>query len=120
MEDIKEHLALLTVNRIVVYTLALMLVFEGITVLLRFGFNLQSERSFHFISNITFGIRVHHGYFGIVLLVIALAFLGQGAVKNILIIIGGALLFSDIIHHFLVLWPITGSPEFHLMYPPRE
>jgi len=27
------------------------------------------------------------------------------------------LFLSDIVHHFLVLWPITGNPEFDLFYP---
>ena len=27
-----------------------------------------------------------------------------------------ALVLSDAIHHFLVLWPIEGSPEFHFWY----
>ena len=31
--------------------------------------------------------------------------------------IGGALFASDLIHHFAVLWPVTGSPGFDLRYP---
>jgi hypothetical protein len=27
------------------------------------------------------------------------------------------LIFSDLAHHFIVLWPITGSPEFDIIYP---
>jgi hypothetical protein len=31
--------------------------------------------------------------------------------------IGLGLFFSDVIHHFLVLWPIEGNPQFDLWYP---
>ena len=27
------------------------------------------------------------------------------------------LVVSDLVHHFLVLWPLTGSPQFDLFYP---
>lgn len=33
------------------------------------------------------------------------------------LVIGLGLFFSDMIHHFLVLWPIVGSPQFDLTYP---
>ena len=32
--------------------------------------------------------------------------------------IGLGLFFSDLIHHFLVLWPVVGSPQFDFFYPP--
>lgn len=32
--------------------------------------------------------------------------------------IGLGLFFSDLIHHFLVLWPVVGSPQFDVFYPP--
>ena len=31
--------------------------------------------------------------------------------------IGLAMIVSDLMHHFLVLWPITGDPKFDLVYP---
>ena len=33
------------------------------------------------------------------------------------LVIGIALVASDLVHHFLVLWPIVCSPEFDLFYP---
>ena len=36
-----------------------------------------------------------------------------------MVIVGLALIKSDLIHHFLVLWPITGRHEFDLVYPER-
>jgi hypothetical protein len=33
------------------------------------------------------------------------------------LVLGIALLASDLIHHFAILWPLTGTPEFHLKYP---
>jgi len=35
-------------------------------------------------------------------------------------VMGLSLFLSDVIHHFLVLWPIVGDPEFHLVYPNRK
>jgi hypothetical protein len=32
-------------------------------------------------------------------------------------ILAFSLIASDLIHHFLVLWPLTGSPHFDLTYP---
>ena len=42
---------------------------------------------------------------------------GGLAVVLTLIVIGIALALSDAVHHFLVLWPIVGSPQFDLVYP---
>ena len=33
------------------------------------------------------------------------------------VIVGAALVISDLVHHFLVLWPVTGNPQFQLFYP---
>ncbi|MEY3460173.1 MAG: hypothetical protein RL215_3330, partial [Planctomycetota bacterium] len=30
--------------------------------------------------------------------------------------VGGGLLVSDLVHHFVVLWLLTGSPQFDLFY----
>jgi hypothetical protein len=48
-------------------------------------------------------------------LIVAL-FWKRGLVRDTLLVFGSALLFSDLAHHFLVLWPTTGSPQFDLFY----
>ena len=42
----------------------------------------------------------------------------QAAVWSV--ILGLALIKSDLMHHFLVLWPFTGSHDFDLVYPESE
>ena len=91
---------------------------ELITLVLRFGFQLESTRdTASTIGRITFGLRIHHGYCGAVVLLVAWgisqtkprwAYAGY--------VVGWALVLSDAIHHFLVLWPITGSPQFDFFY----
>jgi hypothetical protein len=87
--------------------------------LLHFGLDLQSTRdTASTIGWLTGGIRIHHGCCGLMLLVVALMVLKRfPRFGGLLVIVGLALIFSDAIHHFLVLWPITGSPQFDLVYP---
>jgi hypothetical protein len=62
-------------------------------------------------------VRIHHAYVG--LAVIALGLLvARGPALTWSLVIGTALVLSDLVHHFLVLWPITGSPQFDLFYSP--
>lgn len=104
-------------------TLWLTLALELITLLSRFGLQLESTRDTAFIANFTFGLRIHHGYIGILLALIAYLLLERGSetsTKNTyrwFMVVGLALFFSDMVHHFIVLWPLTGSPQFDLMYP---
>lgn len=49
-------------------------------------------------SKFRYKIRIHHGYFGLIL--IGIYFLIR---SDILLIIGLALLISDVIHHFIIL-----------------
>ena len=68
------------------------------------------------LRTLTFGLRIHHGYLGLVLIV--LAFLCRSrSWRRWFLIIGVALVLSDLAHHFLVLWPITGQSDFDLFYP---
>ena len=92
---------------------------ELVTVVLRFGFALDATRdTASTIGRLTLGLRIHHSYYGALMVLIAWG-LSQHAPRwsRLLYIIGGALFFSDIIHHFAVLWAITGTPQFHLFYP---
>ena len=99
------------------WTLAATAAIELPTIFLRFVLGLESTKNTGFIGRLTFGIRIHHGYVGALILLIAMLANLPPAYRNLLLIIGGGLFLSDMIHHFLVLWPITGSPHFDLVYP---
>ena len=110
-----------SVRRIVVPAALLALAIEALTVLLRYGFGLSSTRdSASTIGVLTMGLRIHHGYLGCLCLLLAL---GAGRrwprAWPPLVVLGLALVLSDAMHHFLVLWPIEGSPQFDLWYGER-
>jgi len=109
-----------TTNRqLIVWSVVFTIVFEVFTCVMRFGLRLESTRhTASTIGRLTWGLRIHHSYPGLLLIAVAswvwdpyprLAFW--------LLTIGGGLLLSDLVHHFLVLWPVTGSPQFDLLYP---
>lgn len=93
--------------------------FELLTCILRFGLKLESTRdTASVLSHITCGYRIHHSYIGGVMMVIAGVFWNRyPRLMSWCLAIGLGLFFSDMIHHFLVLWPIVGSPQFDLTYP---
>jgi hypothetical protein len=93
----------------------LALVLEVITCLLRFGADVRATRDTRFLARYTHRFRLHHGYWGVGMLALA-PFVG-GAAFDTLVIWGIGLALSDAIHHFVVLWPLTGSHEFHVRYP---
>jgi hypothetical protein len=88
------------IRGVVFWTLA----FELLTLVLRFGFSLESTRdTASTVGYLTSGVRVHHGYVGVYW-------------ERRLAAVGGGLLASDLVHHFVVLWLLTGSPQFDLFY----
>ena len=93
---------------------------EVLAVLCRFVLGLESTRDTEFLGDWTFGIRIHHGYVGLLLLLAAWLLPHPKSWRNLAIVIGASLALSDLVHHFLVLWPLTGSPEFDLVYPERN
>lgn len=93
---------------------------EVLAVLCRFVLGLESTRDTEFLGDWTFGIRIHHGYVGLLLLLAAWLLPQPKSWRNLAIVIGASLALSDLVHHFLVLWPLTGSPEFDLVYPERN
>jgi hypothetical protein len=108
----------ITKRQSAIYAIALTFLLELLTVVLRFGFSLESSR--HTASTVgvlTMGIRIHHGYIGFAMLIAAWFFRSNPLLFAWILITGIALFASDMIHHFMVLWPATGSPQFHLVYP---
>jgi hypothetical protein len=63
----------------------------------------------------TLGLRIHHGYIGIFFLLLGIPF--PKGIRYAVWIVGIGLIVSDLMHHFLVLWPFVGSPQFDLVYP---
>jgi hypothetical protein len=107
--------AALSFWKVLGFGLVLAFVLEAITVGLRFGLGLESTRDTAVIGNMTLGLRVHHGYIGLFLLLLGMPF--PRGLRNALWFMAFGLIFSDLAHHFIVLWPITGSPQFDLIYP---
>jgi len=89
---------------------------EAVTCWFRFGLDLQSTRDTAWLARFTLGLRVHHGYVGGAMM-LACPMLPTGPLYAGALLVGGALAVSDLIHHYCVLWPITGRPEFHIVYP---
>lgn len=98
-----------------VTTAALTILIEAVTAFCRFGFGLESTRDTAWLSGLTFGFRVHHGYLGAAM-VISSMMAGKSGLRAFLLVTGAAIAMSDLTHHFLVLWPVTGSPQFDIRY----
>ncbi|MFC1736577.1 hypothetical protein ACFL1X_10710 [Candidatus Hydrogenedentota bacterium] len=112
------RMKLLTGKQVTIWSFILTIVIELITVTLRFGFKLEStQTTAPTIGVLTHGIRIHHGYFGILIVVIALFCLkAWPTLSRWMLVAGIALICSDLGHHFVVLWSIAGNPEFDLVY----
>jgi hypothetical protein len=108
-------------NRILfLWATAFTVIFELITCVMRFGCRLESTRdTASTIGRLTCGLRIHHSYIGGVIMLLA-CWLWDRHPKTSwwMLAIGLGLFFSDLIHHFLVLWPVVGSPQFDVFYPP--
>lgn len=109
----------LTRKEILLWTITLTLMVEAVTVLLRFGFGCEATRdTATTVGMLTHGIRIHHSYVGLLVVAVAHGLRSRRPVFGTWgLAIGMALVWSDLIHHFLVLWPILGDPMFHLFYP---
>ena len=104
--------------RIVIAGLLLALLIEAVTLFCRFRCGLVATRDTRCLRRFTWGLRVHHGYVGVLMAVVAWGPLaGCSSWKGSFSICSMGLIVSDLVHHFLVLWPLTGSPEFDLVYP---
>ncbi len=109
----------LTGKEIALHTILLTLVFEAVTIVFRFGLGCEATRdTASTIGALTYGVRIHHAYVGLLVLAVARGIrTRRPALWTWGLAIGMALVLSDLIHHFLVLWPILGDPMFHLVYP---
>ncbi len=116
--EILAHLSDIGLVKVLFYGLVLAILFELITCGFRFGLDMQSTRDTAHVGTFTLGVRIHHGYIGLLLMLLAPLFFREYAwIFNTLMIVGIGLFVSDMIHHFLILWPLTGSHDFDLVYP---
>ena len=102
----------------IVAMLGLTVLFEGLTCWGRFVHGLQSTRDTGCVGHWTRGLRIHHCYIGGAMLGASLCF--ADATSSVMTCVGAALVLSDLVHHFVVLWPVTGNHAFDLKYPARD
>lgn len=86
---------------------------EAFTCLLRFGLGLRTADYRDLLLSLTLGVRVHHGYVGLVLLAAwAPSRLVSGSTPwiNLALLMGLALFLSDAVHHAILKFH-TGAAE---------
>jgi hypothetical protein len=95
----------LTTRQWLARSATLTVILEVLTCISRFGLGLQSTRdTASTIGVLTCGIRIHHGYIGVVMLMFAVRWWHRSPVRaRYVLLIAIALIASDLIHHFLVL-----------------
>ncbi len=114
---ILSRIAAFSRRQVVLGTLLLTAAMELSLLFFRFALGMESTRDTSFLAGFTLGMRIHHGYLGLLLCLAGWLAARRRGWRNLLIMIGAALVLSDLFHHFLILWPITGSAEFDLVYP---
>ncbi|MGB7346732.1 MAG: hypothetical protein WBD20_21095 [Pirellulaceae bacterium] len=105
-------------RQLLTWTIYSTVAIELLTFVLRFGAGLESTRdTASTIGVLTCGVRIHHSYIGLVIALAAIFLLHRKPIPSrYALVIGLALLFSDLTHHFLVMYSLTGSAQFHLWY----
>lgn len=88
----------------------------GVSAFLRFRMGYRAAVVTRGLARFTGGWRIHHGYPGVLLMLVAALPVWEAGLRNLFLLVGWTLLLSDLLHHFAVLWPLTGSPQFDLRY----
>lgn len=103
--------------RWILLAVGLTLLFEAVTLALRVGGGYESRVATAGLADFTFGLRIHHGYVGLAMLVsfpwMRRRYPDQA---NRWSAAGLALALSDALHHGAALWVLNGSPGFDLTY----
>jgi len=97
--------------------LAAAILFELATIILRFGFKLNSPTHTRHLAKLTKGYRIHHGYPGLAMLATVPILPNPTVISSLVIIIALMLFVSDLIHHAIFLPIFAGHHEFDLKYP---
>ena len=90
-------------DSIVLGTGLLILALEGLTCLFRFGFKIRAAEKARLYARLTRGVRIHHGYVGVGVVLTGILLSPTGPWQAPVLIVGFALLVSDLLHHFVVL-----------------
>lgn len=93
------------------------LIFEFVTIILRFGFKMTSPTHTRPLARLTKGYRIHHGYPGATMLVAVPILPTETIISSIVIILALMLFVSDLIHHTIILPIFAGHHEFDIKYP---
>jgi hypothetical protein len=88
------------------------LVVEGVTIACGLLYK-GSGPEFADAHNFPVILRIHHGVWGLLLMLVALAFLGRPQVFAWVMGIGLGLFFSDAVHHLVVAPLIYGETRWH-------
>lgn len=116
--QILTHCSNLSGLKVAAFGFVLAIAVELFTVWIRFGLGLRATVDTAALAGLTFGVRIHHGYVGVLLGLVGWWCLRENVgLRNLFLMAGLGLALSDFLHHVCVLWPITGSPEFDLFYP---
>src|SRR5437660_3631592 len=91
--------AALSLWQVLVIGLILAVLIEALTIALRFVLLLESTRDTVVIGVYTLGLRVHHGYIGVFLMLLGWCF--PRGIRHALWIIGIGLVVSYLMHHLL-------------------
>lgn len=83
--------------------------FELLTCLFRFGLGLRSKVYANRYRRFTLGIRIHHAYFAAAVVPLALGVPMEAWLRDVLLAASAGLVFSDLLHHFVVLPIVTGE-----------
>ena len=87
---------------------------EAITIFIRECFNSTSRNFYLRVLEKTGWKSIphfHHGYWGLILAPLSFYYQFEWG-----FVVGMALFFSDLIHHFLYLWPVHGNPGLTLYH----
>src|SRR5262245_40662926 len=76
----------LSPKQVLIWGLVAAFLMEALTLALRFIFLLESTRDTAMIGNMTLGLRVHHGYIGLFLMLLGWCF--PRGIRNALMIVG--------------------------------
>ena len=110
------YCAAMSFRRVLVAGLLLAVLIEGVTVLLRFGLDWEStrKRRRHRRTDVwlTRPSRLPGRFPGAARLVFPARFTARVVDCGVRVDF-----LRSVAHHFFVLWPITGSPQFDLVYP---
>lgn len=96
--------------RILWWAVAVAILFEAVTLWLRFGRGMQASE---FNKTAPLALRIHHMFWAAPLLFIAPFLMHRPRIFDTLVGISIGLIASDLAHHFIILPILTGTTGWH-------